>query len=91
MPSLTTYQRFYDIFSAAAGCPVSKALANDTSLACLRSAPMWTIYNATAIALAQPGGQAFGRAEDGYFHDRLPSDSVRLGRVAPVPVIIGTV
>lgn len=71
------------------GC--GPALSKGRSLQCLRGVSAEALTNATK-ALCIPGLTfLFNRVQDGYFHDALPSDQVRSGRLATVPLLMGLV
>src|ERR1700733_6115379 len=79
----------YQSFASLLGCGLS--LANGTSLACLRSVPTDRLLDVTLYILSQSTeALPFNRVQDGYFHDVSPSFQVRAGKVAIVPVLMGT-
>jgi carboxylesterase type B len=73
-----TYQGFYDNITTTVGCNT----ATD-SLACLRTIPFPQLYNASV-------GFQFKPIIDGTFISQPPSQSIQLGQIADVAVIMGS-
>ncbi|KAL5095530.1 hypothetical protein Trisim1_000301 [Trichoderma cf. simile WF8] len=73
-----SYQGMYDNITETVGCSTS----ND-SLACLRSVPYDTLYNACIGFRQTP-------IMDGEFISQLPSQSIQKGEIADVSIIMGT-
>ena len=75
---LEVFQGFYDNITATVGCNTAA-----DSLACLRTVPFDTLYNASV-------GFIFKPVLDGRFLSQRPSQSLALGQIARVPVLIGS-
>ncbi|PVH82037.1 alpha/beta-hydrolase [Cadophora sp. DSE1049] len=73
-----TYQPIYDNVTTTVGCAKAK-----DSLACLRTVPYETLFNAFAPFVLTP-------ILDGNFLRRLPSESFAKGLVAKVAILAGT-
>ncbi|KAJ5772299.1 lipase 4 [Penicillium odoratum] len=70
------YQAIYDNVTETVGC------ATEDSLACLRGVPFETL-------LSEFEPQVYSPIIDGYFIRRRPSESLALGKVAEVAVLLG--